>query len=51
MDLQNEFNKKLLEKNEENSCLKNSNQGLTEQIKNFKNEKLKKSQELLSTNK
>ena len=39
MDLQNEFKKKLLRKNEENSDLKNLNQGLTEQIKKLKNEK------------
>ena len=36
MDLQNEFNKNLLQKNEEKSRLKILNQGLTEQIKNFK---------------
>ena len=35
-------------KNEENSRLKILNQGLTEQIKKFKNEKLKKSLDLLS---
>ena len=51
MDLHNEFNKNLLEKNEENSRLKILNQGLTEQIKKLKNEKLKKSLELLSINK
>ena len=51
MDLQNDFNKKLLQKNEENSRLKILNQGLTEQIKKLKNEKLKKSLELLSINK
>ena len=33
VDLHNEFNKNLLEKNEENSHLKKLNQGLTEQIK------------------
>ena len=51
MDLQNDFNKKLLQKNEENSHLKILNQGLTKQIKKLKNEKLKKSLELLSINK
>ena len=51
MDLQNEFNKNLLQKNEENSRLKNLNQGLTEQIKKLKNEKSEKSSELLSTSK
>ena len=51
MDLQNEFNKNLLQKNEENSRLKNLNQGLTKQIKKLKNEELKKSPELLSTSK
>ena len=51
VDLQNDFNKKLLQKNEENSHLKILNQGLTEQIKKLKNEKLKKSLELLSINK
>ena len=49
VDIQNEFNKNLLQKNEENSRLKNLNQGLTEQIKQLKNEKLEKSLELLST--
>ena len=34
VDLQNEFNKNLLEKNEENSRLQILNQGLTGQIKN-----------------
>ena len=33
VDLQNDFNKKLLQKNEENSRLKILNQGLTKQIK------------------
>ena len=47
VDLHNEFNKNLLEKNEENSRLKNLNQELTEQIQKIKNEKLKKSLELL----
>ena len=42
MDLQNEFNKNLLQKNEENSRLKKMNQGLTEQIKKLKFEELKK---------
>ena len=51
VDLQNEFNKNLLQTNEENSRLKNLNQGLTDKIKNFKNEELKKSSELLSTSK
>ena len=51
MDLQNDFNKKLLQKNEENFCLKILNQGLTEQIKKLKNEKLKKYLELLSISK
>ena len=41
VDLQNDFNKKLLQKNEEKSRLKILNQGLTEQIKKLKNEKLK----------
>ena len=36
-------------KNEEKSRLKDLNQGLTEQIKKLKNEKSKKSLELLST--
>ena len=35
-DLQNDFNKKLLQKNEENSRLKILNQGLTEEIKKIK---------------
>ena len=43
--------KNYYKKNEENSRLKILNQGLTEQIKNLKNEKLKKSLELLSINK
>ena len=51
MDLHNEFNKNLFEKNEENSSLKNLNQELTEQIKKLKNEKSEKSSELLSTSK
>ena len=41
MDLHNEFNKNLLEKNEENFCLKKLNEGLTKQIKK---EKKKRSQ-------
>ena len=36
VDLQDDFNKKLLQKNEENSRLKILNQGLTEQIKKLK---------------
>ena len=51
MDLYTEFNKNLLEKNKENSRLKNLNQELTEQIQKIKNEKWKKSLELLSTSK
>jgi len=51
VDLQNEFNKNLLQKNEENYRLKHLNQGLTEQIKKLKNEKLKKSLDLLSISK
>ena len=49
--LQNEFNKNLLQKNEENSRVRNLNQGLNEQIKKLKNEKLEKSSKLLSTSK
>ena len=41
VDIQNEFNKNQLQKNEEISCLKNLNQILTEQIKKLKIEKLK----------
>ena len=41
MDLQNEFNKDLSQKNKENSRLQNLNQGLTEQIQKLKIEKLK----------
>ena len=51
MELHNEFNKNLLEKNEENFHLKKLNQRLTEQIKKLKNDELKKSSYLLSTNK
>ena len=51
VDLHNEFNKNLLEKNEENCRLKKLNQELTEQIKKLKNEKSEKSSELLSTSK
>ena len=39
VDLHNEFNKNILEKNEENSHLKKLNQGLTEQINKLINEK------------
>ena len=48
VDLQNDFNKKLLQKNEENSLLKILNQGLTEQITKLKNEKLKKSLDIIN---